>query len=98
MHYTNNVGFIYFLYDGNSVKVGFTTKAPEERLNEIQTGNPNKLKLIGHFPGTIRDEKEVHKRWEVVKAKGGSEWFNVNEQAALDMIQKMYSRYTVLKK
>lgn len=38
--------FLYGMTDGEAVKIGFS-KEPEQRLCELQTGNPRTLKLIG---------------------------------------------------
>tara|TARA_Y100000310_G_C20253395_1_gene610172 strand:+ start:41 stop:331 length:291 start_codon:yes stop_codon:yes gene_type:complete len=94
---TNKVGDVYFISDGSSIKVGFTSRKPIQRLNEMQTGSSKKLKLIGSFPGSERDEKNIHKLWKSLKSDGGTEWFDVTENAALKMIVKMKSRYVSIK-
>ena len=93
----SKLGEVYFITDGFAVKVGFTTRKPENRLNEMQTGSSQKLKLIGSFPGTERDEKYIHKLWEPLSADGGTEWFDVTENAAFKMISRMRSRYLSIK-
>lgn len=92
----NKLGYVYFLTNEreSAVKVGFTVHDPKQRLAQLQTGNHEVLELIGSFRGTMIDEKSIHEKWRWVKAKGGTEWFNVNRCAALDMIQFMNSRYT----
>ena len=92
----NKLGYVYFLTNEreSAVKVGFTTHEPNKRLAQLQTGNHEILILIGSFRGTMLDEKSIHDKWKWVKAKGGTEWFNVNRCAALEMIQFMKSRYT----
>tara|TARA_Y100001972_G_scaffold129049_1_gene193753 strand:+ start:18672 stop:18959 length:288 start_codon:yes stop_codon:yes gene_type:complete len=93
----SQLGEVYFITDGFAVKVGFTKRKPENRLNEMQTGSSQKLKLIGSFPGTERDEKTIHKLWAPLSADGGTEWFDVTENAAHKMIHKMRSRYLSVK-
>jgi hypothetical protein len=93
----NIVGHVYFISNGESIKVGFTTRKPENRLNEMQTGSSSKLKLVGSFPGSVYDEKYIHKTWSELKSGGGTEWFDVTENAAHKMIKKMSSRYLTIK-
>ena len=55
------------------IKIG-RSKNPEKRLKQLQTGNPNRLKLIATFKGQGWKEKLIHedlKRW---RKKG--EWFS----------------------
>lgn len=55
------------------IKIG-RSKNPEKRLKQLQTGNPNRLKLIATFKGEGWKEKLIHedlKRW---RRKG--EWFS----------------------
>lgn len=93
----NTIGYVYFISDGEAIKVGFTTRKPENRLNEMQTGSSNKLRLIGSFPGSKNDEHRIHKMWSYLKSDGGTEWFDVTEKAALKMIDRMNSRYLKIK-
>jgi hypothetical protein len=93
----SKLGEVYFITDGFAVKVGFTTRKPQNRLNEMQTGSSQKLRLIGSFPGTERDEKYIHQLWKPLSSDGGTEWFDVTENAAYKMINKMRSRYLSIK-
>lgn len=62
-----------------AVKVGFTTKDPRARLKQLQTGNPTRLRLIGWYPGTQRDERELHERLAAYRISG--EWFRLEKGA-----------------
>ena len=56
-------------------KIG-RSKHPEKRLKQLQTGNPNKLKLILVLENQGHREKLLHNRinsWTRKKSKG--EWF-----------------------
>lgn len=71
-------GFVYFLLQENlaRVKIGFTSKAPTERIKQLQTANPDKLIPIfvieNKSPWT---EWELHERFNEYRVSG--EWFEV---------------------
>ncbi len=58
-----------------SVKIGYTRRDPQARLQQLQTGSPNKLCLLGWFPGDIKDEKELHTKFAEHRLAG--EWFHI---------------------
>ena len=55
------------------IKIG-RSKDPVKRLRQLQTGNPNKLKLIASFDGEGWKEKILHERLEKFRLEG--EWFS----------------------
>lgn len=55
------------------IKVGFTAGSAERRMAQLQTGQPRKLRLLGTIPGTLADEKSLHKEFDVYRGNG--EWF-----------------------
>ena len=55
------------------IKIG-RSKDPAKRLKQLQTGNPNKLKLIACFEGEGWKEKILHERLEKFRLQG--EWFS----------------------
>ena len=64
---------IYFIVAGHKfVKIGYSSN-PEERLKELQTGNPHKLKLMATMPGLFATESELHSTFSHLKMEG--EWF-----------------------
>lgn len=48
---------IYAIGDGNKVKIGYS-KNPQKRLKQLQTGQPNKLKLLHTWEGDKLAEKK----------------------------------------
>ena len=64
----------YFIQseDGGPIKIGFTTKEPEHRLCQLQTGSPTKLRIVGLLP--VDREKDLHKKFANHHSHG--EWFN----------------------
>lgn len=73
---------------GGPIKIGFTSKAPEERLCQLQTGSPTKLRIVGLIP--LDREKELHERF--AKHHSHGEWFRPVKQL-LDFIQKEASAH-----
>jgi hypothetical protein len=64
----------YALTDGLAIKVGKSTHDPAHRMNDLATGNPRPLTLIGKT-GHLT-EKQAHRRlgrWRI----GNTEWFEL---------------------
>ena len=68
-------GFVYFIQEEETgrIKIGFTEKHPEGRLKDFQTGNSNKLILLGYIEGTYQDESNLHQKFS--EERGNGEWF-----------------------
>lgn len=67
---------IYFIQaEGvGHIKIGFTDGDDAlTRLAMLQTGSPVTLRLIGTMPGTMGDEKDLHRRFAAHRVTG--EWF-----------------------
>lgn len=73
-------GFVYAIRsESGAIKVGFSTKTPEVRVRQMQTGTAEALELVGFVPGTHDDEQACHK---VLKDFGyhiRGEWFEDGE-------------------
>ena len=69
-------GFVYFIKmeETGDIKIGFSEKHPEGRLKEFQTGNSNKLILLGFIEGTYQDESNLHEEFSQERIRE-SEWF-----------------------
>ena len=52
---------LYFIQSDftGMIKIG-RSKDPQKRLKQLQTGNPNRLKLIASFKGKGEEEKYLH--------------------------------------
>lgn len=84
----------------NSCKIGYASN-PENRLAQLQTGNPFALDLISTIEGDIPKEKEIHKLFKEFRLKG--EWFIYNQKIKeyfnVEDEYKIYkSMITILKK
>ena len=75
----NSDFFIYFIQSekGGAIKIGLS-KNPEERLNELQTSTPYKLKLLAKIKGDISKERELHRRFARYRIRG--EWFEASNE------------------
>ncbi len=71
-------GSIYIIQQGadNIFKIGYTQSDPKSRLKALQTGNPSKLSLMGHFPCTGRQtELAIFDYFSEYRLEG--EWFRL---------------------
>lgn len=58
-------------------KIGYTQKDPLSRLCSIQVGNPIELEISSLIEGSIKLEKQLHKKFEEYYIRG--EWFIYND-------------------
>lgn len=79
-------GFIYAIQSSKTklIKIGFSVM-PEGRVKGLQTGSPDKLKLLKTWPGTMSDEKRIHRCLKEHRVHG--EWFEVSYDRAAFVIQ-----------
>lgn len=79
-------GYIYFIQTQVSlaIKIGFAVDV-EQRLKTIQTGNPERLEIVGVMPGTVRTEKSLHRQFRSDNIRG--EWFEASA-ALVDYIER----------
>lgn len=67
-------------------KVGITTRSPEQRLKELQTGNALKLELVHTYKskyGTIL-ESTLHRTYCLEHQTG--EWFSLSDDQVRDFL------------
>ena len=55
---------VYFITDGENIKIGYTKGKPENRLKQLNTGNDKKLFLLGYIQGNKDKEKELQEMCE----------------------------------
>lgn len=68
-------GFVYFVTDGEHIKVGFSTR-PEKRVRDLRTAKP--LTVLAIVAGTRAQEKAVHTAFNATKVHG--EWFEASAE------------------
>tara|TARA_B100000131_G_C18023053_1_gene575364 strand:+ start:493 stop:786 length:294 start_codon:yes stop_codon:yes gene_type:complete len=71
----NRKDFLYIIQSDltGMIKIG-RSKDPVKRLKQLQTGNPNELKLIASFKDQGWKEKIIHESLKSFRLKG--EWFS----------------------
>lgn len=78
-------GFVYLLCDGEKFKIGMTTRNTiEERIAELQTGNPNEI-FISMYHKTdhpAKVEKMLHARYATSNVR--NEWFDLTVEQVLN--------------
>ena len=89
------MAFVYFLKDNNNTgfKIGYTKKAPEDRLKALQTGNPH-LRIYKTLE--LKDEHAKYiERWlhkyhlhDKVTGSSGTEFVKIDETALEESIIK----------
>jgi hypothetical protein len=80
---TDAIGNIYFIQAGDSIKIGYTKKDVKYRLQKLQTGNPNSIKLLKKIKGTLKDEKRFHDMFSKYRVK--NEWYRAEESLLIDI-------------
>ncbi len=70
------MAFVYVIQatGTNRIKLGYSIQ-PEQRLKELQTGSPYKLKMLAQWPGTRYMESQLHRALAAYRQDG--EWFEV---------------------
>jgi hypothetical protein len=58
-----------------AVKIGRSSH-PEQRLDELQTGSPYKLRLLASYEGRGEEELAVHRSVARFRTKQKGEWFH----------------------
>ena len=66
---------VYFITDGQYIKIGYTKNNANKRLKQLQTSSPNKLFLLGYIDGDKNIEKDLHKKFCNSMVRINGEWF-----------------------
>lgn len=79
-------GSIYFIVTGEdaAMKIGFTKGDPTIRIAALQTGCPTEIELLGYLPGSLHDERALHRRCSESRIRG--EWYRIEGEAYHAMI------------
>lgn len=57
-----NLGKVYFISNGNAIKIGYTKNEVSKRLKQLQTGSSDKLEIVYILENSTMDtEKYLHK-------------------------------------
>lgn len=78
------VGQIYYLSDGDHIKIGFTSNW-DKRKYAYSTYSPRELELVAIHPGTMFQEKRLHRMFKSHRVK--NEWYSRSPEI-LDHIER----------
>lgn len=87
-------GHIYFITDGEAVKIGFSQDVIR-RMGNMQTENARDLKLLTSIQGSIDDEIAIQRRFRHLHIRG--DWFRL-EGDLIEFIGTLPAGYTVCKR
>ncbi|WP_175556339.1 GIY-YIG nuclease family protein [Methylobacterium sp. yr668] len=73
-------GSIYAIGYGDKVKIGWAVSSPLERLAALQIRCPEDLTLFGSCPGSISEERALHRKFAQHRIRG--EWFWMRDEVA----------------
>lgn len=81
-----NVAGVYFVRSGDYIKIGFSGESIRARLQNLQTGNPQLLSLLGYVANATTElERSLHERFDHLRAPAGREWFSITAEL-LDVV------------
>lgn len=72
-------GKVYFLTEGNHIKIGYTTQSIEARIQQLNTGSVQNIYLLGWIYGDKKREQELHQQFANSRVRFNGEWFNPTE-------------------
>lgn len=70
------MGKVYFMTDGDHIKIGYTSGDVQRRLHQLNTGSPSQLYLLGYIEGTKKMEHELHVKFGNERLRMNGEWFD----------------------
>lgn len=85
-------GYVYLISDGTYIKIGHTKTSIKRRIEDMQTGNANKLEVLAYarVEKSSKLEKYLHDRYKEYKHR--REWFRFKEDGhifdAVDILRK----------
>jgi hypothetical protein len=81
-------GKIYFLCSDNKIKIGYTKGSIEKRIQQLNTGSPNKIYKLGWIEGDKEIEKQLHIKFSEYRIRSNGEWF-LGNQKIIDYINEV---------
>lgn len=70
---------VYFISNGKEIKIGYS-HSPTIRKSQLQTGNSNKLVLLGYIDGDKSVEKDIHRMFGYLRVRENGEWFRIYDE------------------
>lgn len=69
---------VYFLKAGPFIKIGFTGRMVQSRIDQLKTGCPYEIRLLATIDGDISTERTLHGRF--AKHRANLEWFHAADE------------------
>lgn len=82
------MGYLYILQSGEYLKIGISKNHPRQRVKQLQTGNPNRIKLLRFYRRKDYKELERYLHNHFRRQRTAGEWFNVELEAVTSIIEK----------
>jgi hypothetical protein len=71
-------GFVYFLWAGDHVKIGWSKNPFNGRVADLKTSTPYEIRSVVAVPGTLYQEQKLHIALDAWRCNG--EWFAASPQ------------------
>lgn len=91
--YSKKKGFVYLALceEAMAFKIGFAEYNPEQRIKDLNNGNPNEIRLVEVIETVKGTETHIHQGLASHKVRG--EWFGINEESC-EILHAWFSRET----
>jgi len=68
--------------DENQYKIGITKKPVQERIAQLQTGNPNEIMFVESFETShgYKMENALHNHFRMKRTSDSHEWFELSDE------------------
>ncbi len=73
------MGYVYFITNGENIKIGYTKNSVQKRLKQLNTGSDKQLYILGYMKGTMADEENLHSKFQQYKIRNNGEWFEPSD-------------------
>ena len=88
------MGYIYLLVEidaagGETYKIGITKNDPELRVKQLQTGNPNEIRVVHHYQSENYRiiERLLHKKYHGNRTLVQNEWFIIQPENVFSFME-----------
>lgn len=73
-------GNVYFVTEGDYIKIGYTSQEVEKRIQQLNTGSVHKLYVLGWINGDKKTENFLHLKFAASRVRHNAEWFEPTEE------------------
>lgn len=87
------MGYVYLLLEvdkhgDETFKIGITKNDPTDRNSDLQTGNPDKIRVLNKYESVnyVKIEKWLHRKYASKKTLAENEWFSLNNDDVMSFI------------